>query len=49
MKQKLRKQTPKTAKSKILEITPKLWHRRKLFTAGVRLKLVSATTLTNCC
>lgn len=39
----------KTVKSNILEITSKLWHRRKLFTAGVKLKLVSAATLTNCC
>lgn len=44
-----RKKLLKTAKSNILEIAPKLWHRRKLFTAGVKLKLVSVATLTNCC
>lgn len=44
-----RRKLLKTLKSNILEITSKLWHRRKLFTAGVKLKLVSAATLTNCC
>lgn len=37
-----------SVKANILEITTKLWHHHKIFTAGVKLKLVCAATLTNC-